>query len=68
MLPSKRKLPPKASRLTKQIKRAKELARISVGPVAELYLLHAEICEKKRGSKDRARRLRQGRWIISGGD
>lgn len=47
-MPTRRKLGPKASRLTQQIKRAKELARISVGPVAELYALHAEICEKKR--------------------
>lgn len=47
-MPTRRKLAPKASRLTQQIKRAKELARISVGPVAELYALHAEICEKKR--------------------
>ncbi len=55
MLPSKRKMAPKASRLTKQIKRAKELARLSVGPVAELYLLHADICEKKRKSAKAAR-------------
>lgn len=47
-MPTRRKLEPKASRLTQQIKRAKELARISVGPVAELYALHAQICEKKR--------------------
>lgn len=58
MLPSKRKVAPKASRLTKQIKRARELASLSVGPVAELYLLHADICEKKRKSAKSAKALR----------
>lgn len=58
MLPSKRKLVPEASRLTRQIKRAKKLARISVGPIAELYLLHAEICERKRGTARRAKASR----------
>ncbi|MFZ5672694.1 MAG: hypothetical protein ACOZAM_06985 [Pseudomonadota bacterium] len=47
-MPARRKLAPKTSRLTQQIKRAKQLARMSVGPVAELYVLHAEICERKR--------------------
>lgn len=35
-------------RLEKQIRRAKKFAQINSAPVAELYLLHAAICEEKR--------------------
>lgn len=42
-------------RLDKQIKRAAELARVHEGPIAELYTLHMEICERNRTRKLRRR-------------
>lgn len=47
----------KATRLNAQIKRARALARSSDGLVADLYLLHAQMCEESRDSiKPKARR------------
>jgi len=42
-----RKMDPRIKRLEKQIRRAKKFAQHNTGPVAELYLLHAAICEEK---------------------
>lgn len=59
-MPKRRRLPAKTLRLESQIRRARKLARTAAGPVAELYLLHAEICEKKKRAavrKDEATRV-----------
>jgi len=43
-----RKIIPKIERLEKQIRRAKKFAQHDIGAVADLYLLHAAICEGNR--------------------
>ncbi|QIG50563.1 hypothetical protein G5V57_24235 [Nordella sp. HKS 07] len=43
-----RKMGPKMERLEKQIRRAKKFAQHNSGPVADLYLFHAAICEENR--------------------
>ncbi|WP_119271645.1 hypothetical protein [Taklimakanibacter deserti] len=40
-----RKLAPKQWRLRRQIARARKLASVSSPPVAELYDIHAQLCE-----------------------
>ena len=49
----RRKLPPKKLRLISQIERAHLLAEEAEPLVADLYLIHAHICEEKR-SRSRA--------------
>lgn len=43
-----RKISSKIDRLNKQIQRAKKFAEHSGGALAQLYLIHAAICEEKR--------------------